>query len=435
MIHRTEKSLMHARHGGRFSLPTVVFALAGAAFASTCLMAEPVPAPEKKEPQPPAVDLSPAVLANQQFSADLLKRLNRDDKNVFFSPWSLNVALDMARLGARGPAAAALAKGQRLDDKGPKIDAQLAHLRQTLAADVAKQTDPKAAFKFTQANRLWTSQGMVLDPNYSPRLAQQFGADVTSADFMNKDATANAVNQWVSDKTNKLIPILIDKDFVPDAGVILTNAVYFFGKWDEPFNEHLTGLKPFTLSDGKQVDVQMMRQTEHFDYATLAGKGLDGAQAVRLKYQGPASATLILPAEGKMNELVAALDIGSVQAAMKWSEVRLSLPRIDIKTHFPASQQLQQMGMGPAFSPDADYTGITPMKPTYISEVVHAAALKVNETSTEAAGATAVGLRVGSPMRRVEPVELKFDRPFLIVITHETTGAVLFMGRINDPRQ
>lgn len=409
--------------------------IAGSTFALAARGSEPAPTSAKPMPaSAKAIDTAPAVLANQRFSAELLRQIDSETANTFFSPWSLNVALDMARVGARGATAAALAKGQHLSDGGTLIDSQLAQLRADLADDVRKQTTGAHGFKFNQANRLWVGQGMVLTADYPKQLMTQFEADSSSADFMNKSATADAVNAWVKDKTNGKIPTIVGPSAVPDQGVILTNAVYFFGKWSSPFDASHTKPQPFKLSGGQSVEVPMMLKQSKFDYAQLSGKGMDGAQAIRLGYVGPASATLILPAEGKMNELVQSLDIAAVRASLQKSLVLLSMPRVDVKSTFSAAAPLKNMGMGPAFSTDADYTGITPMKPTYIADVMHAATLRINESSTEAAGATFIAAP-GSPPPREEPARMELNRPFLIVISHEPSGAVLFMGRINDPRQ
>jgi serpin B len=206
--------------------------------------------------------------------------------------------------------------------------------------------------------------------------------------------------------------------------------VYFLGTWAVPFNKDVTRPEPFTLADGTRVSVPTMFRHDDFQYAQFPG-----GRAVKLRYTGPASAVLVLPDEGKLDHVTKDFDLAKVNASFWQADVQLWLPTLDIKTRSSVSQTLKALGLGPAMSPDADFTGITPARPTFIADVIHAAAIKMDETKTEAAAATAVVVEVTSaPVQPRKPIEMRFDRPYLLYIIHEPTGAVLFAGRISDPR-
>ncbi|MGH7132833.1 MAG: serpin family protein [Phycisphaerales bacterium] len=383
--------------------------------------AEPVPA----KPTPPSPGVIAAAANETMFSKDLLTQLTEQQQgNAFYSPLSIHTALEMARLGAKGATRDAMSKVMRME--GPDALQQMAALQ----SQVQQSTRGKnSAFQIDTANRLWTSQGLKLTNGYAMQLKAGFNADAKEIDFADKSASANAVNAWVSKQTNAMIPRLVDPSHIPDAGFILTNAIYFKALWKFPFEKSRTRPQPFTLEDGTKADVPMMHQSDQFGYVKLPNFA-----AVTLPYRGAASMIVVLPDEGKMKETVAELDIPVIRAALALQEVRITLPKVDIKTRFSVRSTLIAMGMGAAFDPNADFTGITPTQPGYISEVLHAAALKMDEEKTEAAAATGV---IGTVSSRVPPKAIEFtvDRPFLVFILHEPTGAVLFAGKIADPRK
>lgn len=394
--------------------PLLLSLLAPVAFA------EPVPA--KSTPPSPAVI---AAAANETaFSKDLLTRLTEQQGNVFCSPLSIHMALEMARLGAKGATRDVMSKVLRME--GPDALQQMAALQ----SQVQQSTRGKnSAFQIDAANRLWTSEGLKLTDGYAAQLKAGFNADAKEIDFADESASADAVNAWVSKQTNAMIPKLVDPGNIPDAGFILTNAIYFKALWKHPFDKARTRRDAFTLESGEKTQVPMMRQTHDFGYVKLPNFA-----AAAFPYRGAASMIVVLPDEGKMKETIADLDIPVIRTALARQEVRVTLPKVDIKTRFSVRSTLIAMGMGAAFDPNADFTGITPVQPSYIGDVIHAAALKMDEEKTEAAAATGVFGVTASPMPP-KTVEFIVDRPFLVFILHEPTGAVLFAGKIADPRK
>ena len=354
----------------------------------------------------------------------MLTRLTEQQGNVFCSPLSIHTALEMARLGAKGATRDAMSKVMRMD--GPDALQQMAALQ----LQVQQSTQGRnSAIQIDAANRLWTSQGLKLTDGYAAQLKAGFNADAKEIDFANKSASADAVNAWVSKQTNAMIPKLVDPGNIPDAGFILTNAIYFKALWKHPFDKARTRPGTFTLDGGEKAQVPMMHQTDDFGYVKLPNFA-----ALALPYRGAASMIVVLPDEGKMKETIADLDIPVIRAALAGQEVRLTLPKVDLKTRFSVRSTLIAMGMGAAFDPNADFTGITPVQPGYIGDVLHAAALKMDEEKTEAAAATGAIAKVESRVP-TKIVDFTVDRPFLVFILHEPTGAVLFAGKITDPRK
>jgi serpin B len=175
----------------------------------------------------------------------------------------------------------------------------------------------------------------------------------------------------------------------------------------------------------------MMRQTESFGYA----KG-EHYQAVELPYDGhELSMVILLPELGAFEAFEDSLDAEQVQATVETLEreqVALTMPKFEFDSDFSLKNTLAAMGMPAAFSAEADFSGMTGDRALFIAEVIHKAFVSVDEEGTEAAAATAV-VMLESEMPG-QPVELTIDHPFIFLIRDIETGAVLFVGRVVDPR-
>jgi len=208
---------------------------------------------------------------------------------------------------------------------------------------------------------------------------------------------------------------------------VLTNAIYFNAAWEVPFEENLTADGPFTLLDGEEVTVPMMRQTESLPYA----EG-DGYQAVELAYDGGAEEGGFEAFEGSLD---AAL-LAEIEAGLARQHVELSMPRFEFDSEFSLSQALAALGMEAALTEAADFSGMTGAPDLYISEVVHKAFVSVDEEGTEAAAATGVvSVVMNLTSAPAEVVRMTVDRPFIFLIRDLESGALLFLGRVADPSQ
>jgi serpin B len=257
-------------------------------------------------------------------------------------------------------------------------------------------------------------------------------------DFVNETEKARqTINDWVAEQTEDKIKGLIPAGLLnPLVRLVLTNAIYFNGKWVLPFDPSDTQGEPFTLLDGSTVQVPMMSQTETFRYA----EG-EGYQAAVLPYRGSSlSMVLLLPEEGRFEEVEAALSpelLTSLDEHLAYERLRLSVPKFKFESEFNLSDALIGMGMPSAFglgdSGGADFSGMTGDRSLMISAVIHKAFVAVDEEGTEAAAATAV-IVLEAEVVIDDVLEMKLDRPFLFLIRDEETGTVLFVGRVMDPR-
>ena len=372
---------------------------------------------------------STLAAASNAFGFDLFQQLRRQeaDKNVFFSPLSVTVALAMTYNGAAGETKNAMARALKIEGMNQaELNSASVELLKSL-----KSSDPK--IEVAIANSLWARGGVRFNEDFLARNRQFYGAEISALDFNNPQSVAT-INRWVSASTKGKISKIIDR-IDSQQVMFLINAVYFKGQWQKRFEKTLTKEQPFHLTGGQQAPVPMMAQSGNYLYH----RG-DKFQAVSLPYgKGGVSLYLFLPDQGSsLDEFLKGL---SYQKWEGWinnfhdTPGDVQIPRFKLDYEKTLNDQLKAVGMGVAFSArEADFSGIRPERDLYISEVKHKAVVEVNEEGTEAAAATSVGVAMSSARRTPERFTFIADRPFLMAIRDSQTGAILFMGAVMEPK-
>lgn len=386
-------------------------------------------------PSVPDSDLAELVEGNSAFAFDLYRSLagEEGDENLFYSPYSISLALAMTYAGARGETEQQMSDTLHFALPREDLHAAFNALDQAFASR-GEEAEGKGekGFRLNIANAIWGQKGYEFLEAFLDTLATNYGAGLRVLDFASAPEESRVeINEWVSEKTEGKIENLIPKGAVgPLTRLVLTNAIYFNAAWATPFEEEATKDGPFTLLDGGEVTVPMMRQTESFGYA----EG-EGYQAVDLPYDGhELSMVILLPEAGKFEAFEGSLDAERVQTIieeLEQGQVTLTMPKFEFDSGFSLKETLAAMGMPVAFSGEADFSGMTGDGALSIAEVIHKAFVSVDEEGTEAAAATAV-VMVESAMPG-QPAEVTIDRPFIFLIRDIETGAILFVGRVVDP--
>lgn len=409
---------------------TALLTCAGLAIASPPTPATPLAPPTQEPPVITDQQQASVVAGHQDFAFRMLRQLAATDGNVVFSPYSLSIALSMTSAGARTQTLTELSSALGFPMPSPELDATFARINSRIAEAITTSGD--RAITLRVANRIWADEGLPVLPTFAALTGQYYGAEVGRAKFTDSAKTADLVNAWIADQTKGLVPKLVEPANIVPGGMVLTNALYFKGRWNETFSERGTTNAPFTHSSGEVTHMPMMRQVERFAYAQT-----DNYQAINLGYEGSASMIVILPSPGKMNDVVAGLSSTSLSAltsGFSHREVNLSLPKFTVQSRQSVAQTLQTLGATLAFTDDADFSAMA-SDPLKIGDVLHGAKIIVDENGTEAAAATAVVMAPTSAApSRDEPIVMKVDRPFIMIIRERTTGVLLFVAKVSDPR-
>lgn len=375
---------------------------------------------ERSEPSPSEQDVRQLTAAQLAFAVDLYRAVADDvEGDLALGPGSLHTALAMIRAGARGQTAQEMddvlhAAGLDLHELGNALDRELRSRSETRGVDV------------DIANRVWVDEGLELLDGYVETLATHYGAGLAELDISGDPEGARAaVNAWISEATREKIEELFPRGSIASNTVlVLANAVHLDADWTFPFPAAATRDQPFQLPDGSSVDVPTMQYDEYLP----SGRG-SGWSAVRLPYNGEQlSMTIVVPEDlGEFEDRLDPALLEQVEASIQDGGIHLSLPRFTARTHLSLTQTLAELGMPSAFGA-ADFSGMTGGGGLFLSAVEHEAVVEVDEEGTEAAAAS------GGAVAGSHGPTVMVDRPFLFVIRDQPTGAVLFLGRVNDPR-
>ena len=398
----------------------------------------------KARAAPAATDaeLTELVDGNSAFAFDLYHALRENSGgNLFYSPYSISLALAMTYAGARGETERQMADTlhlllpqERLHPAFNALDIELASRGGGL---VGKEDE---GFTLNMANAVWGQQDYEFLEPFLDVLAENYGAGVRPIDFEGSPEESRIrINDWVANRTDDRIEDLIPEKAIKKITVlVLTNAIYFKAAWNYPFETSM-GVRPFHLLDGSEIDVPMMGRTETYGYV----EG-DGYQVVDLPYDGlKISMTILLPDAGTFREFEQAMDAALFSRTLESIEhdyVELTMPEFEFESEFRMGETLKTMGMPNAFDRIAsDFSGMDgrsclagDVPCLVISEVVHKAFVSVDEEGTEAAAATSV-ITEKVVEGRSDPIKVMVDRPFIFLIRDRATDAILFVGRVENP--
>ncbi|MGQ9788104.1 MAG: serpin family protein [Candidatus Hadarchaeaceae archaeon] len=371
-------------------------------------------------------DVAEVVDGISDFACDLYQEVRGTDGNLFYSPYSISLALSMTYAGARGTTAQEMADVLHFLLPQERLHPAFNSL------DLALMAQNSENFRLNIANAIWGQIGFGFRREFLDVLALNYGAGLRGLDFQeNPEGARVRINDWVSDQTNGKI-----QDLIPDGAIgtltrlVLTNAIYFNAMWRYPFSENLTSDEAFTLFDGSQVIVPMMSWSEGELVRYASGEGY---QAIELPYQDTSTAMLVILPEC-FEEFEAGLTserLGEIVGDLESRNVMVKMPKFRFEFSLDLTETLAGMGMATAFSDQADFTGMADDR-LYISRVLHKTFISVDERGTEAAAATAVIMELVAVLP--PPITVAIDRPFIFLIHDTSTGAILFLGRVLDPR-
>ncbi|KAM7228985.1 hypothetical protein CapIbe_020273 [Capra ibex] len=402
---------------------------------------------EHRTSRPHPATMSSLGEAIIHLAIDLFHQIRQSEKeNIFLSPFSISSALAMTYLGARENTASEMekvlhfskitenARGGAAKDR-VETPGNVHHHFQKLLTELKKSTD---AYELRVANRLYGEKDFPFLQEYMDNVKKFYLASVESADFKNAaEESRKMINSWVESQTNERIKGLFPKDSLDSTTVlVLVNAVYFKGQWNQKFQEESTTEEKFWLNKDTSKPVQMMKQTDSFNFVSLEDVQ---AKILEIPYKGEELSMMVL-LPNKVDGLPKLEDQLTAEKLIAWTspqnmgkrQVHLYLPRFKVEESYDLVPTLQALGMVDAFRGKvADFSGMTGKYDLVVSKVFHKCFVEVTEEGTEAAAATGVGVSVVTSLPFHE--SFRCDHPFLFLIKHIKTNSILFCGRVSSP--
>lgn len=380
-----------------------------------------VTADVERAPVDPDAPVDVAVRGSNNAALAML-RAQYEGQDVVLGPVSVTTAFAMAAEGADDATRADLATVFGFPE-GDELGSSMNALTDALVPDEVPEGMEQPVFEL--ANTTWAQEGAEIGDAFLETLAAQYGAGVQTVDFTDAEATREAINAWIAERTHDRIPQLIAAPGLPvDTMFALANAVYFKGAWLHSFPEESTAPGPFTTADGTVVEAEMMAQelTTSFVYD-------EDVHAVHLPFAGDEFVmTIAMPDD--VTEFLADADGESwsmLTDAATSGPVDLVMPKWEASTTADLAPTLSELGLP---IPGGSYPGI--MSDATIGSVVHGADIAVDELGAEAAAATLIAMPTSAPVPE-EQVSITIDQPFVYSITHVPTGTILFIGVETDP--
>ena len=369
------------------------------------------------------------IAADNQFGFELFQKVNAsqpEPKNTMISPLSVSLALAMVYNGTDGNTK------KQMEEMLHKANLTPEDINQSYKDLVTalQSHDPKVELSIS--NAIFYRNTFPVKQNFVTTNQNFYQSEVSGLDFTKQAATLNKVNGWVNNKTKGKISSIIDEVNEQDI-MYLLNAIYFNGQWTYSFDTDATTNRPFTKENKTTIEVPTMTIEKPFKFYSHAKFDL-----LEMPYGGGKYSMLIfLPGKGKSTSDVISLlspeNVNDWISKMTEQKKEVFLPKFEFKFDNSLVDELSALGMTDAFNDaKANLTGISDAAKLVISEVIHKAYIKVDERGTEAAAVTGITVGVTSM-----PLDNSFrvDHPFVFAIREKDSNAILFIGKVLDPKQ
>ncbi|CAD7082784.1 unnamed protein product [Hermetia illucens] len=369
------------------------------------------------------------------FDWKLLKEvLLADSSNIIVSPFSVKILLALLSEGA---GAESITKKE--------LSAVLPNIRTpTLARELYRRiltslNEPNKNYELHVGTKIFTDEFVEPRQRFASIAEAHYGTTIDRLDFKNARGASEHINRWCSNLTRGHIPELISKDDLDSAVMVMTNAIFFDGVWRKPFAEETSFEFTFYRTPHEEIRTTYMTQQGNFYF--FESKKMN-AKIIRLPYKGKKfSMTIILPgAKGGLDELVREIEgdgLKRLQWLMEEVQVKVTIPRFHFDRTTHMKEVLEKLGIQEVFTLNASLPGLARgaglNNQLKVSDIIQKCGLIVNEKGTVAYGATDVVITNKFGDTTVH--EFMANRPFMFIIEDETTGTIIFAGKVTDPNK
>lgn len=369
--------------------------------------------------------------ANNAFAFDMYSQMTQqvtgDYENILFSPYSISAAMAICYEGAENTTKEQISNVFYFPTNKTVLKVRLERINDRINSG-------SDDYELQTANALWIQEGYPVKEEYLFNVKKYYDGEVANLDFVRKpDDSRNTINEWVETRTSDKIKDLVPKSMItPDTRIIITNAIYFNGKWAYTFDKQLTEKRAFYPANGEEASVDMMYMYNNFNYGENSK-----AKIIELPYKGnDLSMYIVLPKDNNIKEFETEFTVNDYTELKNEMDstvnVDILIPKFKFETKTELSDSFVEMGVVDAFR-QANFSGIS-NNPLKVSEVIHQTFIDVKEEGTEAAAATGVGMTVGMDFSwDSKQREFKADHPFMFFIEDRRTKCILFMGKVEYP--
>ncbi len=390
---------------------------------------------DQEKTDPVVSDLTPTeksakiIAADNQFGFEIFQKVNAsltEPKNTMISPMSISLALAMVYNGTDGNTK------KQMEDMLHKSNLSSEDINQSYKELVAALSSHDPKVELAISNAIFYRNTFPVKSDFITTNQNYYQAEVSGLDFSKTAETLNKVNGWVNTNTKGKIDKIIEK-VNPEDVMYLLNAIYFNGEWKYRFDTKETVDLSFTKEDKTTIQVPTMTLEKPFNFYSHAD-----FQMLEMPYgSGKYSMLIFLPETGKKTGDVISLlnteNLNSWISKLSEQKKKVFLPKFEFKFDDSLVDELTALGMTDAFNDaKANLSGISNAAKLMISEVMHKSYIKVDERGTEAAAVTGITVGVTS----VGPdTSFRVDHPFVFAIREKDTKAILFIGKVMNPKQ
>ncbi len=375
------------------------------------------------------VNVQDIVVSINRFTFDYLSNLG--DHNSIFSSYSVSASLAITYAGSSGKTEEEMAQTMYFPQKTKEFHTAFYGLNNAL---VKRKHE---GISLHIANALWADNTTLLLDDYLTTTNEYYGAGVNRVDFINQtEKTRLKINRWIEEQTeNRIKDMLEPNTITPLTRLVITNAIYFLGSWQDVFLEENTEDKSFYLTSGEEITTPFMQREGFYNYSFN-----DDTKIVEIPYEKKELAMVIIipKVEHTLQELVNRLNYEEFEkniSTLTRGYISFQIPKFSFESKYNLKDLLIKLGMQKAFTDKADFSHmISSDQELQIDEIIHQAFIEVNEKGTEAAASTAVVMRTTAFQDEVKPIVFRADRPFMFFIRDTVNGAILFSGTLYDPR-
>lgn len=367
---------------------------------------------------------SRAASAANGFGQDVFAQLRQQhDETVLVSPLNTATALAQLQSGARGDTRTDLQSLLHWNAADGSLSAAMRALDGALPRD--------SGVSLETASAMWLSPDLSLRPEFVDHQRTYFDSTAAHLDFRNPVAAAATINTWISAHTHGNIRHAV-QNLSSATRLTLVSALYFKGHWKHHFDASATKPDMFHAAQDRTIEAPFMHRTARMDYLD---KG--NYQAVSLPFADDRyDCIVVLPASGAADapatDFVGAGSPIYDRNAYERHKVQLSLPRLHLEWRGDLRDSLRALGHGLPFGERADYGGISDQG-LVVSSLIHDVTLDLDESGATATAATVTGMVTAVARPPQQPIVLRVDRPFYVVLRERDSGVIVLIGRVSDP--